>query len=245
MAKFYGFASFAKVMEFNTALSYLDFKKGEKVCDLGCGLGYNDIMLSLTGAEIYGVDIDKDALSYARNAADRLQAHVHYCASDLTQALTFSSESFDKAVSYCVLEHLNSPETFLKEVHRILGPQGKLVISVDSFSHSSVSKNLVSVHKKLCRVVRYYTREELGLLLNKCNFSVEKCCFIIKSPVSSFLFRSLLRNYFRSELYHHSGALHLLKVLSPFLLILCTISDRFYDDNVGGYWLALVAAKSK
>jgi 2-polyprenyl-3-methyl-5-hydroxy-6-metoxy-1,4-benzoquinol methylase len=237
------FTSFAKIIEFNTLLNYLDLQEGEKVCDLGSGYGSNDVLLSLAGAQTYAVDIDRDILGLAKNNAGRLQVNVNYCIADLNRAISFKSKSFDKAVSYCVLEHLSNPEGFLSEANRILRSKGILALSVDSFSYYKISNELANIHKEVCDVKRYYTKREVELLLNKCSFSVKKCSFIMKSPISSFLFETLLRTYFRSELYRQSLSLRLFKLLTPIVLVVCIISDGFYDDSNGGYWLTLLAVK--
>lgn len=243
LARSFLFTSFAKIIEFSAILDYLDLQKGETVCDLGCGYGSNDVLLSLTGARIYGVDIDRNTLSCAKKSAGRLQLNANYCVSDLDKVISFKSESFDKAVSYCVLEHLNNPEDFLNEVNRILCPRGLLALSVDSFSYVDIPDEFIDIHKKVCHVKRYYGKREAELLLNKCNFWVKKCSFSIKSPISSMFFRALLRAYFRSELSTQSCSLRLLKLITPVVLVVSMISDSFYDDKNGGYWLTLLAVK--
>jgi ubiquinone/menaquinone biosynthesis C-methylase UbiE len=243
LARSFVFASFAKIIEFNTLLNYLDVQEGEKVCDLGSGYGSNNVLLSLAGAQTYAVDIDIETLKLAKRTAARLKVKINYCTGDLNNSLSFRSQSLDKALSCCVLEHLSNPETFLSEVNRILRPKGTLAISVDSFSYRNITDQLRVVHKGMCAVKRYYTKREAELLLKRCGFSVEKCSFIIKSPISSVLFETLLRTYFRSELYRQSGPLKLFKLFTPVVLVVCMMSDHFYDDSNGGYWLTLLAVK--
>ena len=145
LARSFIFTSFAKIMEFNTLLHYLDVKEGEKLCDLGSGYGSNDVLLSLAGAQTYAVDVDRDTLNLAKNNADRLQVNVNYCIADLNKTISFGSQSFDKVVSYCVLEHLSNSEGFLSEVNRILRPKGILALSVDSFSYHKITNFKLSV----------------------------------------------------------------------------------------------------
>ncbi len=138
---------------------------------------------------------------------------------------------------------LSDPENFLKEVNRILRPRGVLALSVDSFSCSNIPSELIDIHTKVCHVKKYYTKGEAELLLKKCNFSVEKSSFSIKSPISGLLFKALLRAYFRSELFGQSCSLKLFKILTPIVIAICMASDSFYDDKNGGYWLTLLAVK--
>lgn len=243
LARSFIFTSFAKTIEFSNISNYLDLQEGEKVCDLGCGYGSNDILLSLTGAQVCAVDIDRDTLNLAKNLSASLRVDVNYCTSDLNKGLSFKSRSFDKVVSYCVLEHLSDPENFLNEVNRILRPRGVLALSVDSFSYPSIPDDFVSIHRNLCDVKNYYTKPQAEAILSKCNFSLEKYSFIIRAPVSSFFFERLLRAYFRSEISRQPLALKLIKLISPFALVICILSDKLRDDRKGGYWLTLLAVK--
>jgi SAM-dependent methyltransferase len=242
-AKSFVFTSFAKIMEFRVALKCLGLQEGEKVCDLGCGYGENDLLLSLTGAKVYGVDIDRAALLMAKNNSRRLGAHVSFCVSDLSMGLGLKSCSFDKAVSYCVLEHLDDPKRFLNEANRILRQHGTLVLSIDSFSYKSVSNHIVEVHKRVCDVKAYYTLEQAKALLRKCNFQVVDWSFLIKSRASSWLFEKLLYAYFQSELWGKSYPLKALKLISPISLVVSVVSDRLWGMREAGYWLVLVATK--
>ncbi|MDY6987495.1 MAG: class I SAM-dependent methyltransferase [Thermodesulfobacteriota bacterium] len=245
MARSFIFTSFAKMIEFIKMLRFLELKRDEMVLDLGCGEGSNDVALSLTGARIYGVDIDGRTLSSAKSNANNLGVSVDYTVSDLNQAVAFKSQSFDKAVSFCVLEHLAKPETFLHEVNRILRPKGVLALSVDSFSYGRSPEKFTELHGKLCHVRKYYSKREAELLLRKCNFSLEDWGFSIKSPLSSCLFRALLRAYFRSSLFGRPFSLWILKLVAPVTLLVAVVSDSLHDDEQGGYWLTLLAVKEE
>jgi SAM-dependent methyltransferase len=231
------------MIEFWALYKYLNPKSGEKICDLGCGHGVNDPVLALTGARVCGVDIDRTTLDSAKHNARRLRVSIDYCVSDLNRAICIKSQSFDKAVSYCVLEHLDRPEQFLNEVNRILRPGGTLALSADSFSYFDIPKDIMDIHRDICRVKNYYTKKDAEELLHKCNFSVTKCSYRIKSLTSSMLFKGLLRNYFRSELFGQSCCLWFFKLLAPIALFACKIADGFHDDSKGGYWLTLLAVK--
>lgn len=91
---------------------------GGAVLDIGCGRKpYRD----LTRAERYvGLDIDTPA-SRALAAAD-----VYYDGG----ALPFADASFDGALCSQVLEHVFTADAFLREIHRVLRPGGRLVLTV-------------------------------------------------------------------------------------------------------------------
>jgi 2-polyprenyl-3-methyl-5-hydroxy-6-metoxy-1,4-benzoquinol methylase len=235
--------SFAKVLECLIIFKQLRLKQGEWICNLGCGLGENDVILAYQGARVHGIDIEKNALNYARDRAHRLGVDVTYSVNDLQNGLGLKTGKFHKVVSYCVLEHLKYPELLLQEVRRILRPGGHIVLSADSFSFPNSPSELRRIHKKVCRVQHYYRKEDMESLLERNGFRVEEVRFFIKSPLSAVLFEMLLRAYFKSENDANHIVLRFFKFFCPVFSSLAAISDYFQKDNTGGYWLAVRAVK--
>jgi SAM-dependent methyltransferase len=232
-------------MESRAAWNYLKPAHGETVCDLGCGGGANDVLLSLRGAKVFGVDIDRGSLFQAKRQASSLGVEANYAVAELGQSqfLCFKSASFDKAVSYCVLEHLGYPEGLLEEVHRILRPGGTFILSVDSFSYRDVPRRFVELHRRFCSVRRYYTLREAEVLLRDGNFHIRASTFLVKSALASYFFRILLSYYFDSIAAGESLRLRCFKLLTPIWLAVSAVSDLFWGHEQGGYLLVLHAAK--
>lgn len=91
---------------------------GKKVLDLGCRDG------SLTKHyvdrnEVVGVDIDDVALSICKKNLGIQTFHL-----DLNEQLPFDDSSFDVVVAGEIIEHLIFPESFVREIHRVLKPKG-------------------------------------------------------------------------------------------------------------------------
>ena len=193
------------------------------------------------------MDIDGDSVFEARKRAKSLGVHANYAVAELDQSpfLCFKSGSFDKVVSYCVLEHLGYAEELIKEVHRILRPGGTLVLSVDSFSYRGLPRGFVEMHRRVCSVRRYYTVKEAELLLRDGNFHVRESTFLIKSPLSSYLFRVLLSYYFDSVTAGKCFGLRCFKMLTPVWLLISALSDLLWGDGQGGCLLVLHAAKEE
>lgn len=90
-----------------------------KVIDLGCGVApYKQDVIDL-GAEYTGVDWS--------NSKHHVNPDV---IADLTQPLPFENQSFDTALSFQVMEHLPTPQSFLNECFRILREDGTLFLTV-------------------------------------------------------------------------------------------------------------------
>lgn len=99
------------------------YKTGGKLLDVGCGTG-----LFLAGRghdpnwELYGVEINENA---ARVARDQHQLKVR--GGTLEQA-AYDTGFFDVVTLWDVLEHLHDPLASLREIHRILKPDGVILV---------------------------------------------------------------------------------------------------------------------
>lgn len=101
--------------------------EGRRVLDIGCGPGLYAEELVRRGADVAAFDSSAKLVEMARRrvggAAD---IRVH----DLRDQLDWLAEdSVDDAVMPLVLHHLEDPVPALREVHRVLRPRGRLVLS--------------------------------------------------------------------------------------------------------------------
>lgn len=97
-----------------------------RVLDVGCATGrLGEDVKRLTGAEVWGVEIDP---GFAREAAARLDRVL---AADVDEALSrLNGERFDVVVCADVLEHLDDPRRTLARLKRALAPGGCIVVSL-------------------------------------------------------------------------------------------------------------------
>jgi 2-polyprenyl-3-methyl-5-hydroxy-6-metoxy-1,4-benzoquinol methylase len=106
----------------------------KKVLDVACGAGYGSGLLGHSALAVTGVDIEPQAVEYARQhyANDK----VRFVVGDVT-ALAFPDASFDVVVSFETLEHVRNAEGFLREVQRVLIPDGTFVVSTPRVSKTN------------------------------------------------------------------------------------------------------------
>ena len=99
------------------------YKDGVRLLDVGCGEGFFLFNASKAGYTGKGVEISQDAAAYARK---EFSLDVEAKPLEGTQ---LPKNYFDVVTMWQVLEHVPYPLMVLKEVHRILKPEGLLVVS--------------------------------------------------------------------------------------------------------------------
>lgn len=140
---------------------------GQRVLDIACGEGYGSAALAESATQVIGVDIDPASIAHARTRyqADNLQFLVGDCA-----AIPLPDAMVDLVVSFETIEHHARHAEMMREIKRVLQPDGLLLISSpDRYFYSELPgttnpyhvkeldeaefKQLVESH---FRVVRYF-----------------------------------------------------------------------------------------
>lgn len=106
-----------------------------QVLDLGCGTGEGSAFLSQdTHLHLIAVDFSFEAVHAARS----LYSHspVQWMNMD-GQCLSFKDAAFDAVVSIEVIEHIPDPAAYLKEIRRVLRPEGYVMFSTPNKLRSS------------------------------------------------------------------------------------------------------------
>lgn len=102
-----------------------------KVLDVGCGVGDFCIELALRGYNVIGIDISKNRIKYANKTANNLSLDVGFMVSD-GERLCFKDNSFYVVICISVLSHTPKPINLLKEIRRVLKPNGLAIIIVSN-----------------------------------------------------------------------------------------------------------------
>ena len=98
---------------------------GRRVLDAGCGAGRTSSWLAEQGAEVVGVDASPEMVRLARG---RVPSGT-FSVGDLAEPLPFADCSFDAAVAGLVMHYLRDWVPTLRELRRVLRPDGAFVLS--------------------------------------------------------------------------------------------------------------------
>jgi ubiquinone/menaquinone biosynthesis C-methylase UbiE len=162
--------------------------EGRDALELGAAEGWMTRELVGRAGNVVSSDISLNYLKRARQDAPqadflRLDAHC----------LPFMDSSFDCVIITEVLEHVYCPYRVLEEVHRVLRPDGKLVLSVpNNLSSSNILRHLVNrPGRQMDAHLSFYDMFSLEQLFGFVGFAVEKSCTaFVYLPVLKPLFRS-------------------------------------------------------
>lgn len=115
----------------------IEMVEGDMVLDVGCGLGFFPSLIAPKVSKVVAIDILASSIEIARDFSSL--PNIEFIAGDLFQ-LNFPDNSFDCVLFLETIEHVESPTKFLNEFHRILKPNGCLVVSTpNALSYQNIA----------------------------------------------------------------------------------------------------------
>ncbi len=133
--------------------------EGKRVVDIACGEGYGSNLLAATAAHVIAIDIAPEVIAHARKkyGRDNLTFQVGSCLE-----IPLDDHTIDLLVSFETIEHIDDHFAFLREIKRVLAPEGTLIISSpDKAEYSDRTGASNPFHK------RELYHEEFHLLLRQ------------------------------------------------------------------------------
>lgn len=152
-------------------------KKFNNILDIGCGSNpwfSNFNKNKLINAKIVGVDSENINFINKNKLLDFKFVNLK-----ILKILPFKNEAFDLITMLAVLEHLDYPEEIVKEIYRILEPNGTLIITTPSkfakpileflaLKLNVINKESIASHKV------YFDKKSLGKILIDAGFIIKK-----------------------------------------------------------------------
>ena len=112
------------------------FSGGKRVLDIACGEGYGSEILARSATQVIGVDVSQAVVhASSKYSQTNLEFLVGSC-----DGIPVSDASVDVVVSFETIEHHDRHQKMMREVKRVLRPDGILIISSpDKYVYSDVS----------------------------------------------------------------------------------------------------------
>ncbi|XP_020779173.1 phosphoethanolamine methyltransferase isoform X2 [Boleophthalmus pectinirostris] len=148
----------------------LDLKPGEKVLDVGCGIGGGDFYMAKTfGVEVLGLDLSENMVDIAlERAAQEHLPSVQFEVSDATKRI-FPESSFDVIYSRDTILHIADKLALFKRFFSWLKPGGRLLISDYCCGEKPWTLPFEAYVKQRGYIL--YTPVEYGKFIEKAGFS--------------------------------------------------------------------------
>ena len=131
------------------------------ILDVGCGTGALVSQLAQKGYQATGIDLQGDGL----NRRKKREPFLHLIEANATK-LPFHDGQFEAVILADVLEHLEEREV-LKEIFRVLAPQGILLLTVPAFPRLWSQRDVEAGH------LRRYAPADIRLLAKQCKGQLE------------------------------------------------------------------------
>ncbi len=134
--------------------------RGKRVLDVASGEGYGSHLLASVAETVVGVDISAEAVAHA--SVKYGKENLQYIAASCTE-IPLPDASFDYIVSFETIEHIDeaAQTAFLREVNRLLKPDGVFLISSPNRPEYSEKKGYQNEFH-----VKELDKEELHLQLS-------------------------------------------------------------------------------
>jgi 2-polyprenyl-3-methyl-5-hydroxy-6-metoxy-1,4-benzoquinol methylase len=142
---------------------------GARILDVGCGAGLFFDALGRLG-HVEGIESDRLSVEQAGHWRSR----IHFGELDDTFE---PDSSFDLILLLDVVEHVDRPGRLLRRAARLLGPNGRIVVTVPAFNWLWTSHDELNHH-----VVRY-TASQVRDLMNDAGLTATETSYLFQSLV--------------------------------------------------------------
>jgi ubiquinone/menaquinone biosynthesis C-methylase UbiE len=150
----------------------LEGRSFKTLLDVGCGNGiFLSMVLNKFDVEVSGIDISPGMIEKSKELLD---SRADLKVGD-SEHLPWNDGSFDVVTCSASFHHYPNPELVLKEMRRVLRPDGILMIA-DPFTSNELLRFFANILIKFSKSgdVKIYSQKEMQELLEKCGFTLIK-----------------------------------------------------------------------
>lgn len=176
----------------------LEWLKGPKVLELGCGTGRYIVPFSKLGFDCTGIDITPAMLKVAEGKAKKIGVAPKLMLMD-AHDLGFKDGTFDSVFCDRTFKMFRDPIRALSEAYRVLKPHGRIIIDTEAERELAGKIFDVRLVRRLVWLLtatrgtpilggreplseRFYTGDELKAIIRHVGFEVLECSRILWLP---------------------------------------------------------------
>lgn len=139
------------LFDFSIGVSLLNFDhRNMRLLDFACGSGWTSEFLNKLGFDVFGFDIDKNAIETA-SARDKFDKRInknrcHYKVMD-GHRLKYPDNYFGNVFCFDSLHHMSDYDKVLKEIYRVLDTAGTAVFIEPGSRHSKSKETIAFIEE--------------------------------------------------------------------------------------------------
>lgn len=175
---------------FDRDIESFDTYKDLTILDVGCGGGLVCEPLSRLNATVTGIDADAKAIAVAQEHANDSSLDIQYHAKTTTD-LVKDGQKFDVVLALEIIEHVDNPEQFVKEVVSLCKPNGLVIFSTLNRNPKSFALGIIAaeyilgwVPKGTHNWKKFVKPSELSKMLRNASASPHDICGLRYNPLS-------------------------------------------------------------
>ena len=161
--------------ETNELLEGFPIAPEDTVLDVGCGEAPFIYFCALRGAEVICADIDAEKVAFIEQSLRKTPARAIRSIVSDANPLPLPSETVTKIIAMEVLEHVDDPQQFMRELLRVGRPGAQYLITVPDRRSEMLQKELVPpVYFQKPNHVRIFERDEFEKLITDAGLIIER-----------------------------------------------------------------------
>jgi SAM-dependent methyltransferase len=125
----------------------LPYVAGKEVLEVGCNWGYGSHLLAEEARRVVGFDLNREFVRYGSEHLTR--NNVRLMVHDASRPFPFADESFEVVFSSEVIEHVANFSNCIREMQRVLQPEGLLILKTPNLAYARRWHSLNPYHLKV------------------------------------------------------------------------------------------------
>lgn len=141
--------------------------QGKRLLEIGCGMGYDSLEFLKRGVRVTAIDLTENAVRMTRRHFETEGVQADDVRVGNALALDFADASFDAVWSNGVLHATGNTQRAIDEVHRVLRPGGRAIISHFyrrpswMWTVHRLGREPIEAHEEDPPVNEFYTEEQI------------------------------------------------------------------------------------